>query len=50
MLPNTLSMDVVYKKSLQYLLWVVGCLKNGLEKCKNIAKFSPKKRNFSNFS
>jgi hypothetical protein len=48
--PNTLSMDVVLKKSLEYLLWDVCYLKNEYEKCQNIAKFSPKKRNISNFS
>jgi hypothetical protein len=51
-LSNALSMEVVLKKSLEYLLWlwVVCYLKNGDEKCQNIAEFSPKKRNFSNFS
>jgi hypothetical protein len=50
MQPSTLSMDVVLKKSLQYLLWVGCYLKNGHEKFQNIAEFSPKKRNISNFS
>ncbi len=45
MLPNTLSVDEVLKKSLEYLLRAVCYLKNGHEKCLNIAKFSPKKRN-----
>jgi hypothetical protein len=33
------------QKSPGYLLWV----KNGHEKCQNIAKLSPKKRNILNF-
>jgi hypothetical protein len=43
MLPNTLSMDVVLKKITRIAF--VGCvyLKNGYEKCQNIAKHSPKK-------
>ncbi len=51
MLPNTLSMDVVPKKSQKYILQVVSYLKNGHEKCqKNITTFSSKDRRFSNFS
>jgi hypothetical protein len=43
-------MDVVLKKSQGYLFWDVCYLKNGHEKCQNMAKFSPTKRNILNFS
>ncbi len=50
MLPNNISMEVMLKKSLEYLVWFLRYLKNGHEKSQNFAKFSPKKRNISNFS
>ncbi len=43
MLPNSFSMDAVLKKSTGYIFWYVCSLKNGLEKCQNMAKLSPKK-------
>ncbi len=43
MLPNSFSMDAVLKTSTGYIFWYVCSLKNGLEKCQNMAKLSPKK-------
>jgi hypothetical protein len=36
-------MDAVLKTSTGYIFWYVCSLKNGLEKCQNMAKLSPKK-------